>query len=85
VDKQELQLFAGDAGVVVVANTAPGDMEVKVFTVPDGIEAKLDKTTLKANEKTVLKINTEKDARAGVVQLRVEQTGQLIPIQIKLK
>jgi len=85
VDKNEIELWAGDAAVVVVANSAPGDMEVKVFSAPDGVDAKLDKTTLKSKEKAVLKINTEKEARAGVVQLRVEQTGQLIPIQIKLK
>jgi hypothetical protein len=85
VDKGEIQLWAGDSAQVVVANSAPGDMEVKVFSAPEGVEAKLEKTTLKSNEKVVLKINTDKDARAGTVQLRVEQTGQIIPIQIKLK
>jgi hypothetical protein len=85
VDKNEVQLWAGDSGEVAVANSAPGDMDLVVYSLPEGVDARLGKSTLKSNEKTVLKIKTEKDARPGVVQIRVEQTGQLIPIQIKLK
>ncbi len=85
VDKTEVQLWAGDSAEVNVGNSAPGDMEVRVFSMPEGVDARLPKTTLHANEKVKLKISTAKEARSGVVQLRVEQTGQLIAIEVKLK
>jgi hypothetical protein len=54
-------------------------------SMPDGVEAVLDKTSLNAGESATLKIKTTKDLRPGILDLRVEQTGQIIPIQIKLK
>jgi hypothetical protein len=60
-------------------------MEISVPSAPDGIEAKLDKTKLDSNQKAVLTIKTTKDARSGVVNVRVEQTGQLLPVQVKVK
>jgi hypothetical protein len=85
VDKTEVQLGADESAEVTVANTAPGTMDIKIQAAPDGVDAKLEKTGLEANEKTKLTIKTGKQAHGGTVQLRVEQTGQLIPIQVKLK
>jgi hypothetical protein len=85
IDKSEVELGAGDAAEVVIANSAPGDMELKLFNVPDGVDAKLGKSTLMSNEKTTLKINTAKDAHSGTIQVQVVQTGQLLPVHIKLK
>jgi hypothetical protein len=85
VDKNEVELSAGGVAEVSIANSAPGDMDLAVFNVPDGVTAKLAKSTLKSKETTVLSIRTAKDARSGTVQIQVAQTGQLIPVQIKLK
>ncbi|HJZ95679.1 MAG TPA: hypothetical protein VKE70_04190 [Candidatus Solibacter sp.] len=85
VNKEELEIGAGDSAEVTFANTAPGTMDLVVFTAPDGIDARLDKSSLASNQKTALKIKTSIDAKPGVLQIRVEQTGQLIPIQIKLR
>jgi hypothetical protein len=85
VEKDEVQLSAGDSAEISVANSAPGDMDLKIVGVPEGVEATLGKSPLKANEKTSLKIKTSPRARSGAIQIRVEQTGQIIPVQIKLK
>jgi hypothetical protein len=85
VEKEEVQLSAGDSADVNIFNSAPGNMDLAVLGTPDGVEAKLAKSTLQSNEKTVLKIKTSAQAKPGAVQIRVEQTGQIIPIQVKLK
>ena len=85
VDKEEVQLSGGDSADVNIANSAPGNMDISVAGTPDGVEAKLGKSTLQSSEKTVLTIKASPQARPGTVQIRVEQTGQIIPIQIKLK
>jgi hypothetical protein len=85
VNKEELEIGAGDSTEVTVANTAPGTMDLVVFTAPDGIDARLDKSSLASNQKTALKIKTSIDAKSGVIQIRVDETGQIIPIQIKVK
>ena len=85
VNKEEIEIWPGDSTEVTVANTAPGTLNLLLPSMPDGVEAVLEKTSLNANESTTLKIKTTKDVRPGTLELRVEQTGQLIPIQIKLK
>jgi hypothetical protein len=85
VDKDQVELSAGDSAEVTIANTAPGAMDISVVSSPEGVAAKLGKTSLNANEKTVLKITAGKDVRPGAVQIRVEPIGQLIPIQIRVK
>jgi hypothetical protein len=85
VDKNEVEIWAGDSTEVTVANSAPGNMDLSIYSFPDGVDARLEKAALKSSEKTVLKIKTAQEAKPGYVQIRVEQTGQLIPILVKLK
>jgi len=85
VNKQEVELWAGDSAEVIVVNTAPGVMGLSVHAVPDGVEAILDKPSLQSKETALLKIKTAKNSKPGTLNIQVEQTGQLIPIQIKLK
>jgi hypothetical protein len=85
VNKEEIDIWPGDSAELIVANTAPGLMEVKVFAAPDGVDAKLDKSSLQANETTALKIKTSKDSTPGTVTLHVEPTGQVISVLVKLK
>jgi hypothetical protein len=47
-----------------------------------GVEAKLDRTELKAGEKAILTLRAGEQAKPGAVKIRVEQSGQFIPIQI---
>jgi len=84
-NKDEVTLAAGESAEVLVVNSAPGIMDVIVQGAPQGIEAKLEKTSLQSNETAALRIKAGPEARPGAVNIRVEQTGQLIPIQVKLK
>ncbi|HXK04654.1 MAG TPA: hypothetical protein VMS37_19785 [Verrucomicrobiae bacterium] len=84
-NKEEVSLAAGESTEVLVANSAPGSMGVTVLVAPAGIDAKLDKTSIGSNETAVLTIKAAKEAKPGVVNLQVDQTGQVITIQIKLK
>jgi len=85
VNKDEVSMWPDDTAEVIVANGAPGIMEISVPTAPDGVAGKLDKTKLESKQTAVLTIKTAKDAKSGTLNVRVEQTGQLIPIQIKVK
>jgi hypothetical protein len=38
-----------------------------------------------AGEKGILTLRAGKDAKPGVLSLRVEQTNQVIPIQVKIE
>src|SRR5437764_858644 len=71
VNKQEVELWAGDSAEVVVVNTAPGVMGLSIHGLPEGIQATLDKPSLQAKETTVLKIKTAKDARPGTLNIQV--------------
>lgn len=84
-EKTEVELWAGDSAEVLIANSAPGNMDLSVFSAPEGIDARLASATVKSNEKTSLKIKTSRDARPGKIEIRVDQTGQIIPLQIKFK
>jgi hypothetical protein len=84
-NKNEIEIWPGDSDDVLLVNTAPGMMTLSLLALPDGIEAKLDKVNLQSKETATLKIKTAKDAQAGVVTVQVEQTGQRVPVQVKLK
>jgi len=85
VDKNEVSIVPGESAELQVANSAPGAMDLSVNSDANGIMGKLEKTTLQHNETSVLKITTSKEAHSGTITLVVEQTGQRIPIQVKLK
>ena len=85
VDKSEVSMWAGDPAEVSVANTAPGLMKLSILRSPDGVDAKLAKSSLQANEKTTLKITTTPEARSGNIVIQIDPTGQRLAIQVKLK
>ena len=84
-DKASITLRPGDSQQVKVTNTAPGIMDLTLVGFPQGIDAKLDRTTLKANETAVLTLQAGKDPRYGNVDLRVEQTLEFVTIEVVIK
>jgi hypothetical protein len=84
-DKQDVALTPGESAEVVISNSAPGTMRVTVWGAPAGVSAELDKNDIGASQTARLLIKTNKDSKPGTVTLAVEQTGQVIPIQVKLK
>ena len=84
-DKASVTLKAGESGQVTITNGAPGDMNISLTGSVPGVEVKLDRTVLNAGEKAVLTVRAGTDARSGVLSIQVEQTNQVIPIQIAIQ
>jgi len=59
-------------------------MSLSVPAALPGLEAELDKSTLSAGGKATLTLRAAKGAKSGVLNVRVEQTMQLLPIQITI-
>ena len=84
LDKDAVRLRAGESAEVVVSNGAPGDMSLVLPPALPGLEATLDKSTMKRGAKATLTLRATKEAKSGVFNLRVEQTMQFLPIQITI-
>ena len=46
---------------------------------------KLDRTGRNAGEKAILTVTADNDAKSGVLSIQVEQTNQVIPIQVAIQ
>ena len=84
-DKAVLSLHAGQSGEVTLTNSADGPMTVSVTGRIPGVDVKLDRLNIEAGGKAVVSIATEDDAKPGTVNIQVEQTNEIIPIQIKIE
>ena len=84
-DKQSVSLKAGESDRVTFVNSAPGIITLTLQSKPPDIEAKFDRTSVPAGEKAVLSLKAGSDAKSGVLNVQVEQTTQLIQIQVAVK
>jgi hypothetical protein len=84
-DRRNVTLKPGETQLVNIANTAPGSMSVSVTLEASGITAELDKTALGAGEKAILTLKASEGAKSGRLQLRIQPTGEVIPIQLEVK
>ncbi len=84
-DKASVALKVGESEQVTITNSAPGAMNISLSGSVPGVEVKLDRTVLNSGEKAVLTIRAEYDAKPGVLSIRVEQTNQVIPIQVAIR
>jgi hypothetical protein len=84
-DKASVTLKAGESEQVTITNGAPGAMNISLTGTLPGVEVKLDRTILNAGEKAVLTVQAGADAKSGVLSIQVEQTNQVIPIQVGIK
>jgi hypothetical protein len=50
-----------------------------------GVDVKLDHMNIGAGEKAIVALRAGTGAKPGVLSLRVEQTNQVIPIQVKIE
>jgi hypothetical protein len=83
-DKQTVALKVGESGQVTIANSAEGVVTLSLNVDAPGVDAKLDRTELKAGEKAILTLRAGEQAKPGLVNVRVEQSGQIIPIQVTM-
>jgi hypothetical protein len=84
-DKTSIALKAGATERVTITNSAPGAMNISLTGSVPGLEVKLDRTVLNAGEKAVLTVTADNDAKSGVLSIQVEQTNQVIPIQVAIQ
>ena len=83
-DKEEIALKAGQTGQVTIANAAPGTMHLTLVGQVPGVEAKLESGEVAAGGKVALKLQAGKNAGSGLLVIRVEQTGETIPVRVKV-
>src|ERR1039457_5320454 len=84
-DKASVSLKVGESEQVTVTNSAPGTMNISVTGSLPGVEVTLDRTVLNTGEKAVLTFQASNEAQSGVLSIQVEQTNQVIPIQVAIK
>ena len=83
-DKSVVSLKPGIEEQVTITNGAQGQVSLELTGKVPGVEVKLDRMNLAAGEKAILRLRASNDAKPGVLSLRVEQTNQVIPIQVKI-
>jgi hypothetical protein len=49
-----------------------------------GVESKLDKSIIPGGGKAVLTLHAVKGAKSGVLNVQVELSGQLLPVQVTI-
>jgi hypothetical protein len=84
LDKDAVSLKAGESANVTISSSAPGPMAVLLPKALPGVEAKLDKAIIPATGKAVLTLHASKGAKSGVLNVQVELTGQLLPVQVTI-
>ena len=84
-DKDAVSVKPGETAQVTITNTAQGQVSITVLEAPAKVEAKLERPNIEAGGKMQLTIQAANDAKAGVVSLRVDQTNQVIPIQVTIQ
>ena len=84
-DKNIVNLHAGEAGEVTLTNSAPGLMSISLMGRIAGVDVKLDRVNLNAGEKAVLRLSSHSGAQSGTLSIQIEQTAEVIPIQVNIE
>lgn len=84
LDKNQVSLKSGETAQVTVLNGAPGLTTLTLPGALPGVDAKLDKSALTSGGKAIVTIRAGKGATSGVLNVQVEQTGQVLPIQVDI-
>jgi len=86
-DTKLLVVKAGDSAdaTVTITNTAHGPATLTIEGKPQGVEAKLNHGLLSAGEKAVLSVHAAADAKPGRILVRVHETQELIPIEVRFQ
>jgi hypothetical protein len=84
-DKPAVSLKLGEPEQVTITNGAQGQVTLSLTGTLPGIDVKLDRMNLGSGEKAVVTLRAGNNAKPGVLSLRVEQTNQVIPIQVRIE
>ncbi|PWU12292.1 MAG: hypothetical protein C5B51_00970 [Terriglobia bacterium] len=83
-DKTAVSLKIGASDQVAIINGAQGTMSISIMGALPGVDVKLDRMDLKPGEKATVILHAGPDAKSGVLSIRVDQTNQVIPIQVTI-
>jgi hypothetical protein len=84
-DQTSVGLKHGGSSQVTFTNSASEPMSLQVVAKPDGVTVKPESAALNAGGKQVLTLHAAKGAKAGVIQVRIDPTGEIVPIQVAVK
>ncbi|HLI82833.1 MAG TPA: hypothetical protein VKV17_02895 [Bryobacteraceae bacterium] len=84
IDKVSVTIKPGESSEVTITNGASGPITVLLDGSVPGVEANLDQANIAAAGKSVLTLRARAGAKPGVLTLRVEQTNQVLPIQVNV-
>jgi hypothetical protein len=84
-DKSVVSLKPGGEEQVTLTNSAQGPLTLALTGTLPGVNVKLDHMNIGAGEKAIVALRAGTGAKPGVLSLRVEQTNQVIPIQVKIE
>ena len=84
VDKDAVDLKPGETANITITNASSGLMSVVVQGTVEGVEVTPARLELKGQGNAALTVHAAKNAKSGSVNLQVEQTNQIIPVQVKI-
>lgn len=84
-DKEQISLTPGKSGTVTFANTASDGRTLLLLNRLQGIQAKLDRDDVKGGETATLTLEAGKDAKDGILNLVIPQTGEMYSIRVSVK
>ena len=84
-DKGSVTLKPGESAEVTFSNSAAGTMTISLEAKAAGIEVAPEHLGLKQGEKAAITLKALKDAKSVVLQFRVDQTAEIIPIRVAVE
>jgi len=85
IEKGNVELKRGESAQLSISNTSPGVVYLQIEGKVQGVEATLDNSNPKQNEKAVLSLKAGDDAQSGTLQIVVNPIRQTIPIHLTVK
>lgn len=84
-DKTAVTLKPGASDHITITNTATGPMTLSIQGSVPGVDVQIDHLDLKPGGNAVLNLRARDAAKSGTISVLVEQTNQVIPIQINIQ
>ena len=84
-DKTVVNLRPGAFDQITLTNTSAGLMNVSIQGAIPGVDVHIDHLDLKPHGNAVLGLKAQDGAKSGTISIQVDQTNQVIPIQVKIE
>jgi hypothetical protein len=85
IDKSAVSLKRGESASVTITNPTTGALKLVIRTKLAGIQTTFNKSNVPSGETAVLTIKATNAARTGRLDVQVDPTGQILPIQVSVK